>query len=217
MSTIDLLSAVSGGLATAKTLGYSTASAAHDVYEAYVLTLLLRAAKRQGWTWDLRDTSGKITTDAIFRMAPGRLPSGNFTHVLLSKAGNSDLEAHIGIKVVGNSNVRHEYDLLVLSASTAKTCRALNEDPAHSDVVAHAEAKYYNSNLTLPLGRAYLGLAADCNLPGKSVLVTNQNGRTVEELSIFYGLDFRFLIKPSNTIGEYHLIRCFEKFLISAP
>ena len=41
MTTARLLPAVQAALGSAVTLGYTSASLAHDVYEAYVLTLLL--------------------------------------------------------------------------------------------------------------------------------------------------------------------------------
>jgi hypothetical protein len=83
-------------------------------------------------------------------------------------------------------------------------------------VVIHAEAKFYGGNLPLPVGRAVVGLAAECNLAKKSVLVTNQNGPTVQDLVEHYGVEFRYLVKPSGK-GESHLISLFQKFLSAAP
>jgi hypothetical protein len=211
----------------ASSLGYNNKGAAHDIYEGYVLTLLLKAADNQLWKWQLRDGKGKPTSHVLFRLGPGRLPSGNFTHVLLTKPGKADLEAHIGVKVVGKApyvktkkkksvNVVHEFDLLVLRSADANFCRGLGGDPNRSSVVVHAEAKYYGGNLPLPLGRAVVGLAVECDLAAKSVLVTNQNGPTVEDLIAHYGVDFRFLVTPRGK-GESHLVSLFEQFLIAAP
>lgn len=217
MTTASLLPAVMAGLSAATTLGYDSSSAAHDVYEGYMLTLLLRAAANEHWRWDLRDRSGTVKTHAVFRRGPGRLPLGGFTHAHLTKTGKADLEAHIGVKVRGSSGVLHEFDLLVLPSSKAASCRLHQHDPTRGDVVLHAEAKYYGGDLPLPLGRAVVGLTVDCDLFGKSVLVTNQNGPMVEKLINNFQTAFRFLIKPSNAIGEYHLIRLFETFLRAAP
>lgn len=223
MASASMLSTISGALSTAATLGYSSASAAHDIYEGYVLALLLQAASIESWTAELRDGSDNPTTHAIFRLGPGRLPSGNFTHVRLTKHGKVALEAHIGVKVRGASSIAHEFDLLLLPATVAANCRRANRDPSSSDVIGHAEAKYYCGNLTLPIGRAVAGLAVDCgmttpsHLSGKSVLVTNQNGLTVETLVQYYGITFRFLIKPSNGAGLYHLVNRFRAILVAAP
>lgn len=218
-----MLPTIQAALSTAATLGYNAASAAHDVYEGYVLALFLQAASAEGWAAELRDGSDNPTTDAIFRLGPGRLPSGNFTHVRLTKPGKIALEAHIGVKVRGVSSIAHEFDLLLLPAPVAATCRRANRDPSSGDVIAHAEAKYYGGNLSLPIGRAVAGLAVDCgmttpfHLSGKSVLVTNQNGPTVETLVQYYGVTFRFLIKPSNGFGIYHIVKRFRAMLVAAP
>lgn len=227
MAKSSLLPAVKAAFSGAASLGYNQKSAAHDIYEGYILTLLLIAADNEGWKPDRRDGKNNPTNHVVFRLGPGRLPSGNFTHFLLTKPGKADLEAHIGVKVIGkapyvktvkrkSANVVHEFDLLVLTASAAKVSRSTGLDPPRSSVVAHAEAKFYGGNLPLPLGRAVVGLAAECDLAGKSVLVTNQNGATVEDLVAHYGVAFRFLVTPSGK-GESHLISLFEQFLQAAP
>lgn len=219
MASSSLLQAIHAALSSAATLGYNSASAAHDVYEGYVLTLLVQAAVAKGWSWSLRDGSNAPTKKAVFRLGPGRLPSGNFTHVHLSQVGKASLEAHIGVKVAGKSPVVHEFDLLVLTEAVADHCRKTNTDPTHTNTVVHAEAKYYGGNLSLPTGRAVVGLAVDCGLAtsasfiARSVLVTNQNGATVEKLIQHYGVSFRFLITPSNPTGEYHLVQLFRTLL----
>jgi hypothetical protein len=218
-----MLPTIRAALSAASNLGYASSTAAHDVYEGYVLALLLQAASAEGWSAELRDGSDTPTTAAIFRLGPGRLPSGNFTHVRLTKAGKVELEAHIGVKVRGASTLAHEFDVLLIPAAVATICRRTNRDPSCVDVVAHAEAKYYGGNIPLPIGRSMVGLAIDCGMAqpfhssGKSVLVTNQNGSTVEKLVQFYGVTFRFLIKPSNRIGVYHTVQRFRAMLVAAP
>lgn len=227
MATSSLLPAVQAAFSGAASLGYNNKGAAHDIYEGYILTLLLIAADNEGWKPFLRDGQNNPTNHVVFRLGPGRLPSGNFTHVLLTKPSRGDLEAHIGVKVIGkapyvktikrmSANVVHEFDLLVLPASAANLSRSSGIDPPHSSVLIHSEAKFYGGNLPLPLGRAVVGLAAECDLAGKSVLVTNQNGATVEDLIAHYGVEFRFLVTPSGR-GESHLISLFERFLQAAP
>lgn len=202
---------------------YGSSTEAHDVYEGYVLALLLQAASAEGWTAELRDGSDCPTTSVVLRLGPGRLHSGNFTHVRLTKVGKADLEAHIGVKVCGASTLAHEFDLLLLPAAVAASCRRANRDPSSTDVVAHVEAKYYGGNIPLPIGRAVVGLAIDCGMAqrfhssGKSILITNQNGPSVGKLVQFYGVTFRFLIKPSNSSGLYHTVQRFRAMLVAAP
>lgn len=228
MSGASLLAAVQAALGSAVTLGYASTVKAHDVYEAYVLTLLLEAARDTGWLLDLRDTTGAMTSKALFRLGPGRLASGLFTHVHMTRAGNQDLEVHLGVKVSGKSarkvskptacgHLLHEFDLLVLPATVAARCRRANADPAYTDVVLHAETKFYTGNLTLPLGRAAVGMAVECDLADKSLLVTNRIGFAVQDLVEHHDVTFRFCIQPSNPTGEYHLRRRFELILAKAP
>jgi hypothetical protein len=223
MASSSMLSSIGAALSAAATLNYGSATAAHDIYEGYVLALLLRAASAEGWAVELRDGSDRLTTSAVFRLGPGRLPSGDFTHVRLTKVGKADLEAHIGVKVRGASTLAHEFDLLLLPAAVASSCRRANRDPSSTDVVAHAEVKYYGGNIPLPIGRAVVGLAIDCGMTqpfhssGKSILATNQNGPTVEKLVQYYGVTFRFLIKPSNGVGLRHIVQRFRAMLVAAP
>lgn len=217
MAASDLLNALKAILSSAKSLGYDNQSAAHDIYEAYILGILVEAAAEAGWRWELRDGANMPTTRAVFRKAPGRLCSGDFTHLWLSKAGRQDLEAHLGVKVIGHANVAHEFDLLLLTSAVATMCRAHQVDPRFNCVLAHAEAKYHGANLALPIGRAMVGLAQDCSLAGKSTLVTNRNGVSVERLIQAYQLDFRFLITPGNARGLYHLRAAFKARLATTP
>jgi hypothetical protein len=220
MSATSLLPAVRAAFAAARSLGYNNATAAHDVYEGYVLALLMRAAMNRGWTPHLRDVAGKTPSHVVFRLGPGRLPSGNYTHLLLTRPNEVDLEAHIGVKVSGkapyrvtpsrvSATVLHEFDLLVLPASAADRCRRHGTDPTYANVFAHAEAKFHGGNLPLPLGRAVVGLAEECNLAGRSVLVTNRNGLSVQDLIQHYGVAFRFLVTPGSQ-GETSLVSFFE-------
>ncbi len=222
MGSTRMLSTIRGALSTAATLGYSSKTAAHDIYEGYVLALLLKAASAESWTAELRDGSDNRTTNAIFLLGPGRLPSGNFTHVRLTKPGKVALEAHIGVKVKGASSIAHEFDLLLLPATVAANCRRAKRDPSSGDVIAHVEAKYYGGNLGLPVGRAVAGLALDCRMTaplhwsGRSVLVTNQKGPTVGTLVQYYGITFRFLVKPSVGAGRHYLVKRFRALLVAA-
>lgn len=228
-TTTELLSAIGTGFGTAVTLGYDSSTAAHDIYEGYILSLLCGAATGLGWKLEFRDGNAKPTSHLLFRLGPGRLSSKKFTHVYLTKNQKTDLEAHIGVKVVGKAprvasnkfhsgpkTIVHEFDLLVLPSADADNCRKHDTDPSSSSVVIHAEAKFYGSDLPLPIGRGVVGLAAECDLAGKSVLVTNRNGATVEDLIRHYRIEFRFLVTPSGK-GESHIESLFKQFLLAAP
>lgn len=224
MTTSSLLADVEAAIGMATTLGYASRAKQHDLYEAYVLTLLLRAAVANGWSHQLRNGWGFPVTSAVFRLGPGRLPSCSYTHLHMSKSGKPTLEAHLGVKVAGKSPVGvsaatvskrllHEFDLLVLPAADAQACRKAKADPDHSVVLLHAEMKYFGGNLTLPVGRASVGMVVECALAGKSVLVTNRKGYSVQDLVEYHGVTFRFRVLPTNSIAEYHLVKSFQALL----
>lgn len=224
MTTSSLLIDVEAALGMGVNLGYASKAKQHDLYEAYVLTLLLQAAYAEGWTLELRDGWSRLVTTPVFRLGPGRLPSCRYTLVHMSRTGTPDLEVHLGVKVSGRTPVGmspatssrrllHEFDLLVLPATVADACRASNTDPDYSAVVLHAEMKYFGGKLSLPVGRASVGMAVECVLAGKSVLVTNRLGYTVQDLVEYHGVTFRYRILPVNPIAVHHLIKHFRTFL----
>lgn len=77
--------------------------------------------------------------------------------------------------------------------------------------------KYFGGNLSLPLGRASVGMATECRLAGKSVLVSNRMGLTVQELVEHRGVAFRHRVTPYYHVAERHVVTWFEAVLRSAP
>jgi hypothetical protein len=224
MASSSLLTDVEAALGLSVDLGYASKAKDHDLYEAYVLTLLLGAADAAGWTLDLRDGWGHAVTAPVFRLGPGRITSRDYTFARMTKAGRATSEAHLGVRVSGQSPVGistptksgrllHEFDLIVLPESVASACRATGDDPDHTAVTIHAEMKFYTGKLSLPLGRASIGMALECGLTGKSVLVTNQLGYTVQDLVQHHRVAFRFNVLPSNSTAEWHVTNWFSTFL----
>jgi hypothetical protein len=224
MASSSLLTDVEAALGLSVDLGYASKAKDHDVYEAYVLALLLSEAKAKGWTLDLRDGWGHAVTAPLFRLGPGRITSRDYTFARMTKAGRAPLEAHLGVKVSGKAPVGisaptksgrllHEFDLIVLPEGIASACRATGDDPDHMTVTIHAEMKFYTGKLSLPLGRASIGMALECGLTGKSVLVTNQLGYTVQDLVQHHRVAFRFKVLPSNATAEWHVRNWFSTFL----
>lgn len=224
MASSSLLADVETALGLSVDLGYASKAKNHDLYEAYVLTLLLLAADAAGWKLELRDGWGHTVTAPLFRLGPGRITSRNYTFARMSKAGRAPLEAHLGVKVSGQAPVGissptksgrllHEFDLIVLPESIASACRASGDDPDHTAVTIHAEMKFYTGKLSLPLGRASIGMALECGLSGKSALITNQLGYTVQDLVQHHSVAFRFNVLPSNSTAEWHVKNWFSTFL----
>lgn len=224
MAVSSLLADVETALGLSVDLGYASKAKNHDLYEAYVLTLLLLAAAAAGWELELRDGWGHTVTAPLFRLGPGRITSRNYTFARMTKAGRAPLEAHLGVKVSGQAPVGissptksgrllHEFDLIVLPETIANVCRATGDDPDHTAVTIHAEMKFYTGKLSLPLGRASIGMALECGLSGKSALITNQLGYTVQDLVQHHGVAFRFNVLPANSTAEWYAKNWFSTLL----
>jgi hypothetical protein len=154
-----------------------------DIFEAYVLTLLIRAARDEGAKVSFMDTSGNVATSLILRTSPGNIYSKtkNYAHCLVEFNGKPALEAHIGIKVAGKSGVLHEFDIAVLDRAEAENCRRNLVAPRSSRVLVGIECKFYTSALQLHLARGFLGLVADMSTKSP-FFVSNTSSTSVDKL-----------------------------------
>jgi hypothetical protein len=182
----DLLTEISSVLAPGGA-DVISASDLDDLYEAYVVTALVQAALAEQWAVQLQDINETANATALFRRSPGNIyatPGGQaFTHFSLSKPGVPDLEAHIGIKVTGKSDVEHECDVAVLPKDAARFCRTNRVHPRSTRLLFAAECKYYLGNITLGLGRAFIGLATEMSSQyGECHFVVNTSSPSVMKM-----------------------------------
>jgi hypothetical protein len=164
-----------------------SASDVDDLYEAYVMTAAVQAALAEQWTVQLEDINEVLVSTALFRRSPGNIyfSAGGyaFTHFALTKPGVPALEAHIGIKVTGKSDVEHECDVALLTKDAAKFCRRNRVHPRSSRLLFAAECKYYTGNITLGLGRAFIGLATEMSSQyGECHFVVNTSSTSVMKM-----------------------------------
>ena len=158
-----------------------------DLFEAYVLCGVVRAAQAEGWAVSLHDMSGTATDSALFRRSPGniygRAGSQNFTHFVLSRTPAPPLEAHIGIKVAGKSDVVHECDVALLPEEIASFCRWHHVHPRSSQLVLFAECKFLAGNVPLHLGRGFVGLDTELKSQyGECYFVANTSSSSVMKM-----------------------------------
>jgi len=214
------IQAVLTGLPTAN---LTRASVGEDLYEAYVWSLVLRAASNEGATIRLRDRHGNTPTQFWFRTSPSNIFSTahNYCHAEIEFGGRPVLEAHIGIYVAGRSRVPHECDVAVLHKSEADLCRSESVQPRSGKVVLTAECKYYiNSNIGINLGRSFLGLLNDI-YQGDRYFVATSDSPSVSMLFSKHNKEYELGLSPLNPRLEGRLIGSFEKtfrdFRSSAP
>ena len=142
---------------------YSSAADAHDIYEAYLFSLVVVVARNSSATVHFETVDGKVTTDLVFRTSPGMLYSTRrpYTHAVVAFPNVPVLEIHLGVRVQGRSRVLHECDVLVLSQDEADRCRTGQVAPRGGRSLLAVECKFYTSILKLGLARGFEGLHAD--------------------------------------------------------
>jgi hypothetical protein len=161
----DLLAEIRRILNTVRNPATSSASAANDLYEEYLWAVVIDAAMGllgRSKVW-LEDVHGNVATRPVLRTSPGRIWSVThpYTHAVLDFGPGQELEAHVGIQVVGRSRVWHECDLAVLDRTEGTRCRVQQVPPRSSSVLLAAEAKFYATPLSLSLAREFIGLRSD--------------------------------------------------------
>ena len=124
---------------------------------------------------------------ALFRRSPGNIyqspSSRNFTHFVFERSGVPTLEAHIGIKVTGKSDVEHECDVALLPQDTARSCRQHRVHPRSTRLLFSAECKFLTSRVPLCLGRGFVGLATELGSQyGKCHFVVNTTSPSVMKM-----------------------------------
>jgi hypothetical protein len=207
----ELIDAISGTVGALVNLGAITMSADNDRFEAYVWSIVVRAAVAENAVVTYRDPIKNQVNDLLFRTSPGSISSKAplFTHALIQFPGKPELEAHIGIKIQGKSRVPHECDVVVLPSSEADTCRQTSAHPRHSSIVIAAECKYYYSDLPFRLSREFLGLckemrAVDC------YFAVNTSKESVEKVLAYYRCHCETLVLPSAS-GSETLLHAFRR------
>jgi hypothetical protein len=174
--------------ALGSSVGHTLSAASHgaDVYEAYLMAIVIRAATDIHMGIAIEDTAGSSQTMLRLRTSPSTITFGNFTHAVLSRPGGTDemLEVHTGVYVQGTSRVRHECDVVILKRAAGLRCRRVPSDPRSADVVWAMEAKFYADNVGLAKAREYFGL--NLEMSGKrsrrTALVVTRGADSMQKL-----------------------------------
>ena len=162
-------------------------SALNDLFEAYILSGLVSVARTEAWNVSLCDMHERPAPRALFRRSPGNIYLGsgsqNFTHFLLDKVGVPPLEAHIGIKSTGKSDIEHECDVALLPHDTASSCRLDRVHPKSARLILSAECKFLASGVPLHMGRGFVGLDLELGSQyGECHFVVNTSSRSVMKM-----------------------------------
>lgn len=194
----DLLTQIQATLGSAVSPNLTTASDASDIFEAYVFSLVIEAAKIEEASVTYRDVFGCTPSIFVFRTSPGYIFSRNqaYTHAVITFLNKPPLEAHIGVRVVGRSGVLHECDVAVIEQAEAETCRQRQVPPRSSKVLIAVECKFYSTPLQLYLARAFIGLASDLSAR-EPIFATNSYSDSLEKLLSARGKMWEHNLAPS--------------------
>jgi hypothetical protein len=212
-----LISALQTSLAASISPLLRSPSQGADLYELYIWSLVIEAAKAEGALIEYRDVHGApVTLNFVFRSSPGRIFSKKqpYTHARITFDQCRSLEAHIGIYVSGKSKVIHECDVAVIYADAATTCRAEEVHPKSTQLLLSAECKFYvQSTMGVGLARSYLGLVSEVKHSHRECyFVAVSESTSVERLFAHHQKDWETGVAPGDVKARPQRLRAsFEK------
>ncbi|MBG1270861.1 hypothetical protein [Nostoc sp. WHI] len=211
--TSSLMQGIRSRLGRLIPLGFNTATDLSDLYEAYVFSVLIRAAQNEGGSISYKNALGQDAQYLIFRRSPGQIyvSTQPYTHAVIKFEHKPTLEAHVGIRVQGRSRVSHECDLCVLLEDEATNCRNNLYEPRHNKVIIAVECKYYTSELPLHLGRSFIGLASDLRVEEDIYFISNKKSDNIEKLLTTHNKKWEHNIIPRQVNEIQRLMYAFQR------
>lgn len=213
------INAIEEILSEGVTTSYLTASAANDVYEGLVFSIVVAAARDAGARIGFYDTNGDAVKNLLFRTSPGNIYSTaqKYTYAKIDFDAVPTLEIHIGVFVSGRSGVLHECDVAVIDHSESEICRRERVHPRNSKTLIALECKFHASTLQLGHGRAYLGLLEELTKKQR-FLVTNTSSDASEKMINYHDAEREFgLDDPNSQISkslQSSLSRIFRNYIV---
>jgi hypothetical protein len=207
----ELLDQIEAALTATVSPSLTAASAANDLFEAFIWSLVIEAAREEGGTVQFFDLNGSPVNTFVFRSSPSSIFSNvnPYSYAHISFPGCPELEAHQGIYVTGKSGVLHECDVVVLDHAEADICRNSSVHPRTAKAVLAAECKFYSTNLRLHLARSFLGLTEEI-LQGDRFFVSNTNATSVTKMLTYHHRKWEVSVEPSNLKFRNRLRTDFE-------
>jgi len=197
----NLLVQIQAALGPALPPSLTLASAGSDIFEAYVLSLILDAAETESAIIGFANVDGSVPTQFRFRTSPGHIwwDSQPFTYATIQFPDTPLLEAHMGVYVSGKSGLIHEADALVLLAEEATLARDNQVPPRSKRSIIATECKFYAANLPIGLARAFVGLCSDLSTRD-CYFVSNAGSGSVEKLLTYHRKHWDSRLEPGTPI-----------------
>ena len=215
----DLLNEIRNTLGAALPPNLTSVSAASDIFEAFVFSLVIQAARAEGATVTYETVAGAAPTQFIFRTSPGQVYSTkeSYTHAVVTFPAKPLLEVHVGVRFSGKSGVLHECDVAVVYRQEAATCRLNRVPPRHNKLWLAIECKFYGTQLPLGLARSFIGLVSDVSSrPRECYFVSNTSSDSVQRLLAKQARQWERDIVPNSPVAVERLRNaiqgCFKNF-----
>ncbi len=180
---VQLAAEVAARLGPAVGPNLTSATRAYDLYEAYTFTLVLTAARLEGFGVAYEHITPGPPNTFTFRTSPGHIYTSTqpYSYAVLTAPNGLELEVHLGIRALGKSRVAHECDVIMLRRDEGILCRTNRVDPIHNRAELVVECKFYAAALGLGVLRSFLGLSADLGGP-ETRLVSNVSSPSMARL-----------------------------------
>ena len=197
-----LLDEIRQALGQAVSPSLTSQSHVSDIYEGYIFSILLQAARLEGAQVSLSSIQRRASSRFVFRTSPGYLNSQRhdygYAQVFFQRC--PPLEVHVGVRVAGPSKTLHECDVSVIDQGEAELCRRVSQTvaPRSARVLVAIEVKYYTTALPLHVGRGFLGLVGDLTAKN-AFFVFNSRAETVERLLAHKGRQWEHNVLPAHS------------------
>jgi hypothetical protein len=207
---LDLLQTISTCLGSLNAPNLTSASRGCDLYEAYLWTLVIEAARREQATVTFVNTLPGSPPVFVFPTGPHAIFSTNtYSYAELSFPNCPGLEAHVGVYIAGRSQVTHECDIAVLDQTEADFARYEDVHPRCSKVLLAIEAKFYGARLGIDLARGFLGLTEEIQATDR-FFAANTTSASVSKMLAKHRRGWETSLIPSNANAEQRLRGHFE-------
>jgi len=181
-----------------------------NIYTAFIFSHIVAAARDNGLSIKYEQLNKNAPSTFIFRNAPGRLHSTRhqYTYARITST-EQPCDLHIGVRFKGKSGVLHECDISLIPQSDTDGCTHTNPYLTYKNLSLFIECKYRTTNLSLDIGRSFIGLATEFSESNIGILCSNKYNASIYDLLKYY-------YKPnSNNISLKHMETNSDSKLLS--
>jgi hypothetical protein len=179
---------------------------APGLFETYVWSILIEAAKAEGATasYGQLGPSGRL----LMPQGPRNLFGNQFSFARLDFADYA-LEAHTNLYVEGRSKVLHECDVALLDAEEAEVWRDRGVHPKASKLILGVECKFHGPPVPLDEARSFLGLTTEIATVNR-FMVSNASPERIQKVLVRHRRLWRMPVVPSDSRRVSALQASFE-------